>query len=235
MLLEVEDVSVGYGRVGVLRNLSLKVDRGEIVSVLGPNGAGKTTLLRAISGIIPLTNGAVSFNGLNLRRKRPEQRARLGLAHLPEGRGILRTLTVGENLDLGAIGRRDGRAAIAADRERLLEAFPALAGRLHQGGALLSGGQQQMLALARGLFAKPKLLIIDELSFGLAPKIVTELYGTLAGLRETGVAFLIVEQQVSVLRISDRSYVLRSGTTALEGRSDLLAGSDELVSTYFRH
>lgn len=235
MLLEVEDVSVGYGRVGVLRNLSLKVDRGEIVSVLGPNGAGKTTLLRAISGIIPLTSGAVSFNGLNLRRKRPEQRARLGLAHLPEGRGILRTLTVGENLDLGAIGRRDGRAAIAADRERLLEAFPALAGRLHQGGALLSGGQQQMLALARGLFAKPKLLIIDELSFGLAPKIVTELYGTLAGLRETGVAFLIVEQQVSVLRISDRSYVLRSGTTALEGRSDLLAGSDELVSTYFRH
>lgn len=235
MLLEVEDVSAGYGRVGVLRNLSLKVDRGEIVSVLGPNGAGKTTLLRAISGIIPLTSGTVSFDGFNLRRKRPEQRARLGLAHLPEGRGILRTLTVGENLDLGAIGRRDGRAAVAADRERLLEAFPALAGRLHQGGALLSGGQQQMLALARGLFAKPKLLIIDELSFGLAPKVVTELYGTLAGLRETGVAFLIVEQQVSVLRISDRSYVLRGGTTALEGRSDLLAGSDELVSTYFRH
>jgi len=234
MLLEVTGVSAGYGRIGVLHDLSLTVDRGEIVSVLGPNGAGKTTLLKAISGIVPLTGGSIRFDGVDLRRKRPEQRARLGLAHLPEGRGILRTLTVGENLDLGAVGRRDGRSAIASDRERLLEVFPALAGRLNQGAALLSGGQQQMLALARGLIAKPKLLIIDELSFGLAPKIVSELYDVLAQLRSTGVTFLIVEQQVSVLRVSDRSYVLRGGTTAIERRSDLLADSDELVSTYFR-
>ena len=235
MLLEVEDVQAGYGRIGVLHSLSMNVRPGEIVSALGPNGAGKTTLLRAISGILPLTAGRIVFDGIDLKKQLPEQRARRGLAHLPEGRGILQTLTVGENLAIGAVGRRESKATLSEDRDRILETFPVLADRLEQSAALLSGGQQQMLALARALFARPKLLIIDELSFGLAPRIVSELYDVLGQMRDTDVTFLVVEQQVSVLRISDRSYVLRNGRTVLERDSKELAASDELVSTYFRH
>ena len=233
-MLTVERVRTGYGRLEVLHDISLRVDEGEIVTVLGPNGTGKTTLLRLLSGALHAWSGAITFAGKPLGRLAPERRAALGLCQLPEGRGIFQTLSVGENLDLGTVSGRSSAAQKRSDRERVLGVFPELAGRLSAPAASLSGGQQQMLALARAVMSRPKLLMVDELSFGLAPRVVSELFGVITELRDSGVTFLIVEQQAAALRISDRTYVLRNGRNQMEGVSADLLRSEELVASYLR-
>jgi len=178
-LLEVNDLVSGYGSLEVLHGISLDVAEGEIVSVLGANGAGKTTFLRAVSGVLDTWSGTVRLDGGDLAGMSVERRAGAGLGHLPEGRGIFQNLTVRENLDLGTVLRRDGATAVNADRERLLGIFPDLAEKIRDGASSLSGGQQQMLALARAMLTRPKLLMIDELSFGLAPFLVVRAAGDL--------------------------------------------------------
>ena len=234
LLLEIEDARTGYGGLEVLHGISLTVDEGEIVTVLGPNGTGKTSLMRLLSGVLPLWSGKVRFAGTELGRLSPDKRARLGLCQLPEGRGIFQTLTVGENLDLGLAARRAPAATAKADRDQVLGIFPELAGRLDVSASSLSGGQQQMLALGRALMSSPKLLLIDELSFGLAPRIVRDLFEVVRELREQGVTFLIVEQQSAALRISDRTYILRGGRNELTRDSAELLASDELATSYLR-
>jgi branched-chain amino acid transport system ATP-binding protein len=233
-LLEIDQARTGYGGLEVLHGVSLTVAEGEIVTVLGPNGTGKTSLMRLLSGVLPLWSGKVTFDGTDLGRLTPDKRARLGLCQLPEGRGIFQTLTVGENLDLGLAARRVPAATAKADRDRVLDLFPELAGRLAQSASSLSGGQQQMLALGRALMSAPRLLLIDELSFGLAPRIVRDLFDVVRDLRETGVTFLIVEQQAAALKISDRTYILRGGRNELTRDSSELLDSDELVASYLR-
>ena len=231
MLLSVRDLQSGYGAAQVLWGTSLDVAEGEIVLLLGPNGAGKTTTLRAVSGLVPAWAGSVTFDGVPLTGP-PEARARRGLGHVPEGRGILSGLTVGENLDLGLALRRDGAAAIGADRDRLLGLFEPLRGRLAEPAASLSGGQQQMLALARALLARPRLVMLDEPSFGLAPAVVAELFGLIGRFRDDGTTFLVVEQHAGALTISDRTYVLNRGRTVLEAPSSELVGNQRLVRAY---
>lgn len=234
MLLTVDGVTTGYGRLEVLHDVSLNVDEGEIVTVLGPNGTGKTSLLRLLSGALHPWSGSISFAGASLSRLAPERRAALGLCQLPEGRGIFQTLTVGENLELGTVSGRSSAEEKRQDRDRVLGLFPELAGRLAAPAASLSGGQQQMLALARAVMSRPKLLMVDELSFGLAPRVVSDLFQVVTDLREGGVTFLVVEQQAAALRISDRTYVLRNGRNHLERASAELLRSEDLVASYLR-
>ena len=224
----------GYGRLEVLHEVSLHVAEGEIVTVLGPNGTGKTTLLRTLSGVLPVWTGSIRFDAARLTRLAPERRAALGLCQLPEGRGIFQTLTVGENLALGAVNGRASAAQRGPDRDRVLAIFPELARRLGAPAAALSGGQQQMLALARAVLSRPRLLMVDELSFGLAPRVVSDLFRVITELREDGGTFLIVEQQAAALRISDRTYVLRDGRNQLDRDSAALLASEDLVSSYLR-
>lgn len=230
-MLEVRGLESGYDRVQVLRGIDLDVHAGEIVSVLGANGVGKTTTLRAISGIIPTWSGTVTFEGHRFSGELPEQRAARGIGHVPEGRGILTSLTVGQNLDLGTTLRRDGAKAIARDRDRLLHLFDALSGRLDEPASQLSGGQQQMLAVARALIARPKLMMIDELSFGLAPVLVHQLFSLIVELREEGTTFLLVEQHAGAVEISDRVYVVSHGRTVLESSADEI-DTASLVRSY---
>lgn len=234
LLLEIEDAHTGYGGLEVLHGVSLSVAEGEIVTVLGPNGTGKTSLMRLLSGVLPLWSGRITFDGAELGRLSPNKRAKLGLCQLPEGRGIFQTLTVGENLDLGLAARKVSGAVAKADHERVLGLFPELADRLDTSASSLSGGQQQMLALGRALMSHPRLLLIDELSFGLAPRIVRDLFEVVRDLRESGVTFLIVEQQSAALRVSDRTYILRGGRNELTRDSGELLASDELVTSYLR-
>jgi branched-chain amino acid transport system ATP-binding protein len=232
LLLRVSDVRAGYGRGIVLHGVSLEVDEGEIVSILGANGAGKTTTLRAISGLIPLKGGEVEFAGHRWRSEPPEVRASARLGHVPEGRGILGGLTVEENLGLARSLRKDGGAAFAHDLDTVFALFPALRERPKIRASSLSGGQQQMLALGRALLGRPRLLMIDELSFGLAPVVVNELFTVIRDLREQGTTFLLVEQNANVLLLSDRTYVLARGQVTLAERSSEIVGSDRLVRSY---
>ena len=231
-LLEVNDLVSGYGSLEVLHGISLNVDEGEIVSVLGANGAGKTTFLRAVSGVLDTWSGSVRLAGNDLAGLAVERRAAAGLGHLPEGRGVFQNLTVRENLDLGTVLRRDGAAAVNADRERLLEIFPDLAEKIRDGASSLSGGQQQMLALSRAMLTRPKLLMIDELSFGLAPFLVDELFDLVTELRNEGNTFLLIEQNAQVLDISDRTYVFQTGNNDISGPSAELRQSHDLVRSY---
>jgi len=233
LLLRVEGLVSGYGRIEVLHGVSFTVEQGEVVALLGANGAGKTTTMRAVSGLLPTWKGVVEFDGKVLKNNvPPDKRAGLGLAHLPEGRGILATLSVKENLELGTVVRRDGSAAIKADRERFLEMFPILRQKLNDPAGALSGGQQQMLAVARAMMARPKLLMIDELSFGLAPVLVAQLFEMVKELRSTGTTFLLNEQHAGALDISDRAYVFRLGRNELEGPASELKASGNLVRSY---
>jgi branched-chain amino acid transport system ATP-binding protein len=232
LLLKVCDVHAGYGRASVLRGVSIDVDEGEIVSVLGANGAGKTTTLRAISGIIPVRTGHVEFAGQRWKSEPPEIRASARLGHVPEGRGILGSLSVEENLGLARSLRTDGGAAFAKDLDNVYDMFPALRQRPKIRASALSGGQQQMLTLGRALLGRPRLLMVDELSFGLAPVIVNELFALIRDLREQGTTFLLVEQNANVLPLSDRTYVLARGRVTLAERSSEIVGSERLVRSY---
>jgi branched-chain amino acid transport system ATP-binding protein len=231
-LLEVTDLSVAYGSIQALRGISLRVERGEIVTLIGGNGAGKSTSLRTISGLLTPRKGAVTFDGKPIQGQPPHVIARSGLVHVPEGRGIFANLTVAENLQLGAYSRHD-RAGIAADRERALALFPRVRERLTQIAGTLSGGEQQMVAIARALLARPKLLMLDEPSLGLAPQIVQTIFQVIRTINEEGTTVLLVEQNASMaLQIAHRAYVLEVGTIQMEGPAKELAASDEVRKAY---
>jgi branched-chain amino acid transport system ATP-binding protein len=225
-------VTARYGPVTALRGISLRVDEGEAVAVLGANGAGKTTTLRAISGTVR-RDGRIELAGKGIARRSPEAVARAGVAHVPEGRGTLTGLTVRENLRLGAYTRRD-RKAVADDERRVLSYFPRLADRGSQRAGTLSGGEQQMLALARALMLRPRLLLLDEPSLGLAPMVVSEIFRIVRELNEhEGLAVLVVEQNAALaLDASSRAYVLEVGRVAVEGASADLRRDEAVRRSY---
>jgi branched-chain amino acid transport system ATP-binding protein len=231
-LLRLEGVEARYGPVRALFGVSLFVDQAEVVAVLGANGAGKTTTLRAVSGTVR-RSGEIVFDGRPISRRSPESVAKLGIAHVPEGRGTLAHLSVRENLRLGAYVRRD-RGGIREDERRVLSHFPWLEQRASQRAGTLSGGEQQMLALARALMLRPKLVLLDEPSLGLAPTIVSEIFRILTELNEReGLAVLVVEQNASLaLECSARAYVLEVGRVAVAGTSEELRRNDSVRRSY---
>src|SRR6185437_9774456 len=211
-LLEVADLAVSYGAIEALRGISLAVHAGETVALLGANGAGKTTTLRAISGFLAPHGGTVRFAGQRIAGAPPERIVRLGLAHVPEGRRLFPGLTVRENILVGAANRRAKRRALESDAERMLALFPELRPHAEARGWTLSGGQQQMVAIARGLMARPRLILLDEPSFGLAPRVVAQVFAALADIARQGIAVLLVEQNARLaLALASRAYVLRQG------------------------
>ena len=224
-LLEVRDLEAFYGRTKALHGVSFSMTSGGITTILGANGAGKTTTLRAISRMVR-TSGAIRFEGQALEQRATEDVVRLGIAHAPEGRGTFVHLTVEENLRLGAWGRRE-RGGLQDDFARVFKYFPVLEGRRRQAAGTLSGGEQQMLAVARALMLRPRLLLLDEPSLGLAPLVVASIFRTIRELRDEGVTILLVEQNAKqALQLADHAYVLETGSIVLEG-ADLLA--DERV------
>lgn len=231
-LLQLRDVSVHYGAIPALRGLDLCVRQGELLALLGANGAGKSTTLRAISRLVKPSAGSLHWCGTDLARRRTEATVRLGIIHCPEGRRVLGRQSVAANLELGAWLRRD-RRAIAHDLERCYALFPRLAERRQQWAGSLSGGEQQMLAIARALMARPRLLLLDEPSLGLAPKLVRELMDTLAQLHREGLAMLLVEQNArAALEIADRGVVLEAGRISLEGSAATLLADARLQAAY---
>ena len=231
-LLQVQELSLRFGGITALRGVNLTVQRGELVALLGANGAGKTTTLRAISRLETASAGRILWQGADLARLSTERTVKLGIGHCPEGRRVLARQSVAANLELGAWLRRD-RTAIAADLERCYGLFPRLAERRRQLAGSLSGGEQQMLAIARALMGRPTLLLLDEPSLGLAPKLVAELMTTLAELHREGLSMLLVEQNAAAaLAIADRAVVLESGSVRLEGAAAELRGDRQLQESY---
>jgi len=229
-LLEVESIDVAYGAVQVLWDVSLAVEKGETVALLGANGAGKTTVLKTICGPLSPTAGEVRYEGEDVSRRPPESVIRDGVVHVPEGREIFLESTVAENLRLGAYANRNGRG----DRmERVYEIFPRLEERSGQRSGTLSGGEQQMLAIGRGLMSDPDLLLLDEASLGLAPVLIEDVFTAIERINDEGTTVLLVEQDLqNALRIADRGYVLESGRVSLSGSADDLAANDEVEATY---
>ncbi len=229
-LLEIEDLAVSYGAIRALHGISLHVEEGEVVTLIGANGAGKSTTLRAISGMVPFS-GSVRFAGRPLGGLRPDELVALGLVHAPEGRGIFANLTVAENLALGAFQRKDGE--IAKDRARVIELFPRLGERIGQSAGTLSGGEQQMLAIGRALMARPKLLLLDEPSLGLAPQVTQTIFKIIREINASGTTILLVEQNAHMaLGVARRAYVLETGEIATSGDAKELAKSDDVKKHY---
>jgi len=230
-LLSVERLTGGYGAVRVLHGIDFSLESGEVVVILGANGAGKTTTLRALTGLID-AHGRIGFDGHDIVGWRPERVAAAGIAHVPQGRGTITALTVEENLRLGAYTRRD--RDVPADMDRWFEVFPRLAERRRQTAGSMSGGEQQMLAIARALMMRPKLVLLDEPSLGLAPIITQELFRTLAALnREQGISMLLVEQNAGLaLGIAHRGYVLETGSIVVSGPAAELSGNDDVRRAY---
>jgi branched-chain amino acid transport system ATP-binding protein len=232
-LLGLEDVHASYGAVRALQGVSLAVGAGEIVALLGPNGAGKSTTMRSIMGVGPQVSGAIRFDGEDVGRLAPELRVRRGVALVPEGRRLFGPLTVTENLLVGGVAAADHGAARARIDE-LAELFPVLRERADSLAGSLSGGQQQQVAIARGLMSDPKLLLLDEPSLGLSPQLVDKVFEGIAALRERGVTILLVEQDVTeALRVADRAYVLASGRLVAQGAADELGRTADLAGAYF--
>jgi len=230
-LLEVKDLEVSYGSLRAVKGISLEVHEGEIVTLMGANGAGKSSILSALSGLTPF-RGTVLFDGQDLRRVPADRIVARGMAHVPEGRGIFGDLTVRENLRLAAWIRRD-REGIRADTERVLDRFPRLRDRLEQPGGTLSGGEQQMLAVARALMSRARLLLLDEPSMGLSPVLVREIFDILQEINRQGVTLLLVEQNANMaLRIASRGYVLETGHVAFSGASSELRNDPRVRKAY---
>jgi branched-chain amino acid transport system ATP-binding protein len=231
-MLELTDVHVQYGNIRSLRGVSLRVAEGELVALIGSNGAGKTTTLRTISGLLRPSPGSISFEGTDIHRASTDRIVGLGISHCPEGRRIFGSLSVRENLILGAVSRSD-QAAIAADMEMVFELFPLLRERLRQAGGTLSGGEQQMLAIGRALMSRPRLLLLDEPSLGLAPLMVERIFETIAELKRQGRTILLVEQNVHhALDVADRAYVMETGRITLEGAADVLRRDPQVERSY---
>jgi branched-chain amino acid transport system ATP-binding protein len=231
-VLELNDVHVRYGNIRALQGVSLRVDTGELVALIGSNGAGKTTTLRTISGLLRPTQGTITFEGADITTAATDRIVALGISHCPEGRRIFGSLSVADNLRLGAVSRSD-TAAVAADLEMVLELFPLLRERLGQAGGTLSGGEQQMLAIARALMSRPRLLLLDEPSLGLAPLMVERIFATIAELKRQGRTILLVEQNVhQALDIADRAYVVETGRITLDGAADVLRHDPKVEQSY---
>jgi branched-chain amino acid transport system ATP-binding protein len=232
-MLRVENLDVGYGGLPILKGVTLRVAAGELVAVVGPNGAGKSTLFNAISGLVPATGGRITFDGRDLLAVAPSRRAHLGIAHVPEGRQVFPSLTVRENLETGAYTDA-GRAAWQQNLERIYTWFPVLAQRARQPAGTLSGGEQQMLAISRGLASAPRLLMLDEPSMGLAPAVADEIFERIVAIhRDSALSVLLVEQRVAeALHFADRGYVLENGAVILEGDHATLQNDDRIRQAY---
>jgi branched-chain amino acid transport system ATP-binding protein len=231
-LLAVDNLSVFYGAIEALRGVTLRVEEGEVVTLIGANGAGKSTTLRTISGLLQPKSGCIEFDGQAIQRWAPHRVVKCGLVQVPEGREIFANLTVDENLQLAAFLRKD-KAAIRKDRERALELFPRVRERLTQQAGTLSGGEQQMLAIARALVARPKLLMLDEPSLGLAPQLVRIIFQVIREINRAGTTILLVEQNANMaLQVAHRAYVIEVGQIRMEGPAAELAASDEVRKAY---
>jgi branched-chain amino acid transport system ATP-binding protein len=231
-LLELNDLKVSYGGIRALKGISLRVFPGEIVAMIGANGAGKTTTLKTIMGLLPLAGGSVKLAGRSIAADPTEQRVADGISLAPEGRAIFQNLTVLENLELGAYLHRD-KKTMRETIEDVTRLFPRLGERMKQEGGTLSGGEQQMLAIGRALMARPQLLLLDEPSLGIAPKLVQQIFQAIAAIARSGVTILVVEQNTRIaLATSQRAYVLRTGEIALEGNAKELASNPEIQAAY---
>ena len=232
MLLSINNIKVHYGKAEALKGVSLELDQGMIIALIGSNGAGKTTMLRAISGLKTPTSGEIWFDGNRMDGKRPEYIVRLGISHVPEGRRVFATMTVQENLELGAY-LCNSRRQIDQGLEAVFKRFPVLVQKRRQTAGSLSGGEQQMLATARGLMAKPRLLLMDEPSLGLSPLLVREVTSMILRINQDGISIILVEQNARLaLKISHRAYVLETGNIALEGDSKDLLNDEHVRKAY---
>ncbi|RZN35224.1 ABC transporter ATP-binding protein [Bradyrhizobium sp. Leo121] len=231
-VLEIRDIVCGYGGVTALRGISLQVKAGQLVALIGANGAGKSTTLRAISGLVPLRSGQMLFDGKDMTAARPPRVLASGIAHCPEGRRVFPHMTVEENLDMGAYLRNDP-SGIAADRDRIFTEFPRLAERRRQAAGTLSGGEQQMLAIGRALMSRPRLIMFDEPSLGLAPNIVERTFAIIRGIRDAGTTVLLVEQNAfAALEMCDQAYLIESGRIVLSGVGAELIANEHVRKAY---
>ncbi len=232
MLLEVSNLHVAYGAIRALQGISFHIDRGEIVTLIGANGAGKSTTLRTISGLLRPAEGDIRFKGQSITRTPAERIVKMGICQVPEGRQIFARLTVRENLEMGAYTRRDKRE-IAESMERVFASFPRLKERINQRGGTLSGGEQQMLSMGRGLMSKPDLLLLDEPSMGLAPILVEEIFNIIQRINAQGTSILLVEQNAAMaLSVAHRGYVLETGRIVLEGTARELLENPQVQAAY---
>jgi branched-chain amino acid transport system ATP-binding protein len=233
-LLEVSDLRVAYGKIEAIRGISFTVDAGEVVTLIGANGAGKTTTLKTLSGVRPMVSGSIRFDGADITRLPAHRRVALGIGHAPEGRGIFPGMSVAENLEMGAYLRKDrGSSSKAEDLDRVLGLFPRLKERFGQSGGSMSGGEQQMLAIGRALMARPRLLLLDEPSMGLAPMLIRQIFGIISEINAQGTTVLLVEQNAAqALRRAHRAYVLETGLIVREGTGAGLADDPAVRAAY---
>ncbi|MEO1768158.1 ABC transporter ATP-binding protein [Candidatus Enterococcus ferrettii] len=230
-MLKIENLSVHYGVIQAVRDVNFEVNQGEIVSLIGANGAGKTTILRTISGLIQPSNGKITFEGEEIQKRQPQKIVAKGISQVPEGRHVFSGLTVQENLEMGAFLRKDGN--LSGEYEAIFQKFPILKERRTQDASTLSGGEQQMLAMGRALMSKPRLLLLDEPSMGLAPIFIKEIFNIIQEIQQQGTTVLLIEQNAKMaLSIANRGYVLETGKVVLEGTGEELLASDEVKKAY---
>lgn len=231
-MLQLNEVNLYYGVIHALKDVSLNINQGEIVTLIGSNGAGKSSTLRAISGIERIKSGTIEFNGYNISKKNPSDIVTLGISHVPEGRRVFPKMSVMENLEMGAYTRKD-KAEVKKDYEKVFDIFPRLKERKSQMAGTLSGGEQQMLAIGRALMSKPKLLLLDEPSMGLAPLVVKEIFSIIQQISSEGTTVLLVEQNASMaLKIADRAYIIANGVISIEGKAQELLHDDKVKKAY---
>ncbi|MFJ7753208.1 ABC transporter ATP-binding protein [Peribacillus muralis] len=231
-MLKIEDINVYYGNIQALKGVSLSINEGEIVTLIGANGAGKSTMLKTVSGLLKPKQGKILYEGQPIGGKAAQSIVKMGISHVPEGRRVFANMSVEENLQLGAYLRKD-KAGIKQDMEKVYELFPRLLERLKQQSGTLSGGEQQMLAMGRALMAKPRLLLLDEPSMGLAPLLVKQIFHIIEEINKTGTTILLVEQNANLaLSIADRAYVVETGRIVLSGKSEELTTSEEIKKAY---
>jgi branched-chain amino acid transport system ATP-binding protein len=236
MLLNIENLQVSYGKIKAIKGISLHVNQGEIVTLVGANGAGKTTLLKTISGILSPAEGVINFEGTDLSKIKPYQRVINGICQAPEGRGIFPGMSVRENLEIGKYGRTTAKAEMAEDLEMAYSLFPRLKERENQAGGTLSGGEQQMLSIGRALMSRPRLLLLDEPSMGLAPKFISAIFNIIQEIKKQGMTILLVEQNAAkALSIADRAYVLETGNITKEGSGKELLNDPAVRAAYLGH
>lgn len=236
MLLNIQNLHVSYGKIKAIKGISLAVNQGEIVTLVGANGAGKTTLLKTISGILSPAEGKITFEGLDLTKIKPFQRVIEGICQAPEGRGIFPGMTVRENLEIGKFGRTTAKAEMTEDLEMAFGLFPRLLERENQLGGTLSGGEQQMLSIGRALMSRPRLLLLDEPSMGLAPMFIAQIFEIIQKIKAQGMTILLVEQNAAkALSIADRAYVLETGSITKEGSGQALLNDPAIRAAYLGH